>query len=67
MKKLGKQQTKPAEVHWVFALMSSEVFPVDRHGRQVGKAVKVSSVYEAHDISEARNAKEASGDSTTVE
>ena len=43
MNKPGKQ-TKPAEVHRVFDLMTSEIFPVDQHGRQVGKVVKVAVV-----------------------
>ena len=54
MNKPGSQ-TKPAEVRWVFELMGFEVLPVDRYGRQVGKAIKVSGVQEAHDICEARN------------
>ena len=57
----GKCQTKAAEVRWVFALMSSEVFPVDQHGRQVGKAEKVRDIQEAHDICEARNYPERGG------
>jgi hypothetical protein len=37
--------------------MSFEVFPVDKHGRCVGKQERVSTIQEAHDICEARNAK----------
>jgi hypothetical protein len=55
MNKSGKRLTKADGVRWVFALGSLEVFPVDRHGRQVAKAVKVFSVQEAHDICEGRN------------
>ena len=57
MKKSGKQQTKADGVRWVFDPMSFEVFPVDKHGRCVGKQERVSTIQEAHDICEARNAK----------
>jgi hypothetical protein len=62
MKQPGKRLTKPGEVHWVFDLMSFEVFPVDKHGRCVGKHERVSTIQEAHDLTTAWNAKGASND-----
>jgi len=56
MKRLGKRLMKPADMRWEFALMSFEVFPVDQHGRCVGKHEKAATIQEAHHLTTARNA-----------